>query len=102
MSGRSAKRGSAAVRRVGALALVLACALPGCGGEAGANAPANKGGGKGPGGVKGDAPAAEPLAVSVTAIAPTAIERFYRTSGTMRALRSAELVALQPGVVLEL
>ena len=98
------------MRRTGALGLhLLLCAglsasLVACGGEAGANAAASsKGGGKGPGGGKGgEAPVAEPLAVAVTAITPTAIERFYRTSGTMRALRSAELVALQPGVVLEL
>jgi membrane fusion protein, multidrug efflux system len=63
-----------------------------CGGEAGAN---GKGG-------KGEAAAAEPLAVAVTAITPTEIDRYYRTSGTLRALRSADLVALQPGVVLEL
>lgn len=100
MSGRSAKPGRIA-RRLGAIAFASLLGLAaGCGGEAGANA-AGKGGGKGAGG-KGEAPAAEPLAVAVTPIAPTAIERFYRTSGTMRALRSAELVALQPGVVLEL
>ena len=79
-------------------ALVLALHIPACGGEAGANAP---GKGPGPGGKDGAAPQ-EPLAVAVTAITPTAIDRFYRTSGTLRALRSAELVALQPGVVLDL
>ena len=71
--------------------LMAALVLSACGGEAGAN---GKGGGKGK--------PAEPLAVAVTAIAPAEIDRYYRTSGTLRALRSAELVALQPGVVLEL
>ncbi len=71
--------------------LLAALLVPACGGEAGAN---GKGDGKGK--------PAEPLAVAVTAIAPAEIDRYYRTSGTLRALRSAELVALQPGVVLEL
>ena len=74
------------LRLAGLLALWLAAA---CGGEAN-----GKGDGKGK--------QAEPLAVAVTAIAPAEIDRYYRTSGTLRALRSADLVALQPGVVLEL
>ena len=64
--------------------LLAALLVPACGGEAGAN---GKGDGKGK--------PAEPLAVAVTAIAPAEIDRYYRTSGTLRALRSAELVALQ-------
>jgi len=47
-------------------------------------------------------PEAEALAVAVTTLAPAKIERFYRGAGTLRALRAADLVALQPGVVLEL
>ncbi|HEY0135438.1 MAG TPA: efflux RND transporter periplasmic adaptor subunit, partial [Nannocystis sp.] len=82
---------------VGAALVLALLHIPACGGEAGANAP-----GKGPGGAGKDAAPQEPLAVAVTAIAPTAIDRFYRTSGTLRALRSADLVALQPGVVLDL
>lgn len=74
------------------MALGLLCA-PGCGGEAGAN-PAWKGG--------DDKKAPAPLAVAVVELAPAAIDRHYRTAGTLRALRTAELVALQPGVVLEL
>lgn len=70
--------------------LVLAGPLGGCGGEAN---------GKKGGDEKGKQAA---LTIAVTAIAPTEIDRYYRTSGTLRALRSAELVALQPGVVLEL
>lgn len=87
-----------AARRLG-LAIGLVLAAPACGGEAGANAPGGKGGkgGKGEGG-----PVAEPLAIAVVQVEPAAIDRHYRTSGTMRALRTADLVALQPGVVLEL
>ena len=78
-------------RSRGALAGLLGLWLAaGCGGEAN-----GKGDGKGK-------PGQEPLAVAVTAIAPAEIDRYYRTSGTLRALRSADLVALQPGVVLEL
>lgn len=102
MIGRVARVGreqaAGAARRGLRAALMLALLAGGCGGEAGANA---RGGPPGKGG-EGNGPAAEPLAVAVTAITPTAIDRFYRTSGTLRALRSAELVALQPGVVQEL
>lgn len=100
MHGRGAlERGlRGAARRLG-LALVLAAAA--CGGEAGANAPGGKGG-KGPGGKGEGGPVAEPLAIAVVQVEPAAIDRHYRTSGTMRALRTADLVALQPGVVLEL
>jgi len=86
-----------------ALVVMLAGSLPACGAEAGANAPGKGPPGKAPGGGGKDGAAPqEPLAVTVTSLTPTAIDRFYRTSGTLRALRSAELVALQPGVVLEL
>lgn len=80
---------------VAALLVLLAA----CGGEAGANAP-----GKGGRGGKGEGPGAvaEPLAIAVVELEPADLERHYRTSGTLRALRSADLVALQPGVVLEL
>jgi membrane fusion protein (multidrug efflux system) len=81
-------------------AALLLVTLAACGGEAGAGVPGKSGGdrsgkGEGPG-----APA--PLAIAVVEIEPAALERHYRTSGTLRALRSADLVALQPGVVLEL
>jgi membrane fusion protein (multidrug efflux system) len=79
------------------LACVIAWWLSACGGEAGANPAggADKKGMKGP-------PVAEPLAVAVTKLEPAAIDRHYRTAGTLRALRTADVVALQPGVVLEL
>ena len=101
MFGRSADRGSGRERRGRHAALLLATlvmtTMPGaCGGEAVANGP-----GKGGGGMKGSG-APGPLAIAVVEIEPAEIERHYRTSGTLRALRSADLVALQPGVVLEL
>jgi len=69
--------------------LVGLLVLAACGGEAN--------------GKKGDEKGKQAaLTVAVTAIAPAEIDRYYRTSGTLRALRSADLVALQPGVVLEL
>ncbi|WP_272002081.1 efflux RND transporter periplasmic adaptor subunit [Nannocystis radixulma] len=83
------------------LIAVLAVAPLACGGEAGAGGPGGPGG---PGGAKGrrGGPEAEALAVAVTTLAPVTIERHYRGAGTLRALRAADLVALQPGVVLEL
>ncbi len=81
-------------------AALLALTLAACGSEAGANAP---GKGAAPGGKgEGSGGVAEPLAIAVVELEPADLERFYRTSGTLRALRSADLVALQPGVVLEL
>lgn len=104
MNGRSAAGQGTRGRALAAFAVCLSLVTGACGGEAGATAEGKGGGKGGKAGGKGgpEGPAAEPLAVAVTAIAPTSIDRFYRTSGTMRALRSAELVALQPGVVLEL
>lgn len=82
-----------------ALLIVLLAAPPiACGGEAGAGGPGGPGAAKG----KRGGPEAEALAVAVTTLAPATIERFYRGAGTLRALRAADLVALQPGVVLEL
>jgi membrane fusion protein (multidrug efflux system) len=81
--------------------LLLSIALlvaPACGGEAGAGGPGGPGG---PGKRRGGGES-EPLAVAVTQLEPATIERFYRGAGTLEALRVADLVALQPGVVLEL
>jgi membrane fusion protein (multidrug efflux system) len=83
------------------VAALLVLTGPGCGGEAGAN-PSGKSDGKKGGGDGKKGPTAEPLAVAVVHLEPAAIERQYRTAGTLRALRTADLVALQPGVVLEL
>ncbi|WAS98781.1 efflux RND transporter periplasmic adaptor subunit [Nannocystis punicea] len=81
------------------LLLALLAVTPlACGGEAGAGGPGGPGGpGKGRRGGE-----AEALAVAVTTLSPATIERHYRGAGTLRALRAADLVALQPGVVLEL
>lgn len=80
------------------LIAVLAVTPLACGGEAGAGGPGGPGGpGKGRRGGE-----AEALAVAVTTLSPATIERHYRGAGTLRALRAADLVALQPGVVLEL
>lgn len=105
MFGHRADRAPRRPRR-GLLAALLLATLAACGGEAGANGPGQGGkGGQGKGGPgKGGQGEATPgpLAVAVVEIEPAALERHYRTSGTLRALRSADLVALQPGVVLEL
>lgn len=80
------------------LIALLAVAPLACGGEAGAGGPGGPGGpGKGRRGGE-----AEALAVAVTTLSPATIERHYRGAGTLRALRAADLVALQPGVVLDL
>ena len=94
MSTQAPRRSSCGSLRACVVVLLLAA----CGGEAGAN-PA--GGADKKGGMKGP-PVAEPLAVAVTKLEPAAIDRHYRTAGTLRALRTADVVALQPGVVLEL
>lgn len=96
MFGHSAERERGRGRR-GLHAALLLALLTACGGEAGANAPGKSGKGG-----KGEGAAAEPLTIAVVEVEPADLERHYRTSGTLRALRSADLVALQPGVVLEL
>ncbi|MCA9690333.1 MAG: efflux RND transporter periplasmic adaptor subunit, partial [Myxococcales bacterium] len=44
----------------------------------------------------------EPLSVPVTTLTPTTIERYYRSSGTLQAKRTADLVAVQSGIILDL
>lgn len=53
---------------------------------------------KGPGGRTGDKDG-QGLQVAVTRLEPAHIERFYRTSGTLRAIRAAEIVATQVGII---
>ncbi len=97
--------------RIALAALLILCGpgvVAGCGTQAGAEEPGGKGKGKGdrkgkgkgrggPGGMSGES--ADPLAVTVTTVRPASLSRYYRTSGTLKALRTAELVALQSGVV---
>lgn len=62
------------------------------------------GGGKGGPGGRGGPPggkrkAREALLVETTTLEPATIERYYQTSGTLQALREAELFALQLGII---
>lgn len=100
-------------------AFALAAAPIACGGASGADTSAEGGkgswggkrgegkgswGGKrgeGKGG-KGGKPEGSALSVETADIAPATIRRHYRTSGSLRALRSADLVATQSGIVLAL
>ena len=77
------------VRRLGlALALVLPAATSGCnGGGSPSWAADKKAGGE------------TTLRVAVTSLQPRRIERHYSTSGTLRARRSADLVATQAAIV---
>jgi membrane fusion protein (multidrug efflux system) len=75
------------------LTILLAATLGlACGGEEPSGAP----GGHAPGGKRG---AREALLVETTSLEPATIERFYQTSGTLKALREAELYALQLGII---
>ncbi|MCR9164487.1 MAG: efflux RND transporter periplasmic adaptor subunit [Nannocystaceae bacterium] len=77
---------------------ILAAALllgPSCeGGSGGAAGPGGPGGPPG-----GRRQAREALLVETTTLEPATIERYYQTSGTLQALREAELYALQLGII---
>ncbi len=81
------------------LTILFAAALLGLG----AGAACDGGGPGGPGGPggrpggKGGKPDA--LLVDTTTLEPATIERFYQTSGTLKALREADLYALQLGII---
>src|SRR5690606_7882347 len=89
------------------LALVAAgiLALPACEGIAGGGGGPGKGGGRegkggrghGKGGREGEP--AEVMQVEVVHLRAGPIERWYRSSGTLEAIRSAELVAVQPAII---
>ena len=89
------------------LALVAAgiLALPACEGIAGGGGGPGKGGGRegkggrghGKGGREGEP--AEVMQVEVVHLRAGPIERWYRGSGTLEAIRSAELVAVQPAII---
>ncbi len=95
------------------LPLVCGSGLVGCGGDAGAEEPGDrKGKGKGKGDRKGkgrgkgkgkwgggEEEPQGPLAVTVINVAPAPVYRYYRTSGTLKALRTADIVAIQSGVI---
>jgi membrane fusion protein (multidrug efflux system) len=68
--------------------LVLGLAVPGCEGAGGKHSWAGEG--------KQDK---VPLAIEVVGLERASIQRFYRTSGLLQALRSAEIVALQTGII---
>lgn len=90
-----------------ALSILLVAALgtsvPACDGAMGGG----PGGGKGPGGgegKKGSGPGGGPpgeaaMQVKVVRLVTAPIERWYQSSGTLEAIRSAELVAVQPAII---
>lgn len=89
--------------RVAVLTLVTALGMaPACEGSAGdgSEGAARKGGrgdGKGPAG-RGR-PEQDAMQVRVVHVSDAALERWYRSSGTLEARRSAELVAVQPAII---
>lgn len=91
-------------RRWSAASGLALCALVGlgavaCDGAKGAGP--GKGaaeGKKGPGGGRGG-PQGEAMQVKVVRLENAAIERWYQSSGTLEAIRSAELVAVQPAII---
>lgn len=86
--------------RVAAFALLLAAGLACSSGEGGGQGKSGHGkgghgkGGHGPGGPQGEA-----MQVQVVHLRNADIERWYRSSGTLEAIRSAELVAVQPAII---
>jgi len=78
------------------LTILLAAAWLGLACDSGeAKGPHGHGGGP-PGGKR---KAREALLVETTSLEPATIERYYQTSGTLQALREAELYALQLGII---
>lgn len=82
---------------LGRSALAISIALLGTALPAGCT-----GGGSKSWAAKGDRGRAESLLVDVTAVEPTSIERHYETSGTLQALRAAQIVAVQTGIIKKL
>jgi membrane fusion protein (multidrug efflux system) len=84
-----------------ALVLVWAASsvglLSGCPGADAQGRGRGQGGGHGPGGGGDDTKTA--MKVVVTQVRPERLERWYRASGTLTAVRSAELVAVEPGII---
>ncbi len=80
--------------RSAAIACLFLAASGGCESADAGGGPPGRGG---PG--KSGKRAREALLVSTTSLGPATIERFYQTSGTLQALREAEIVALQLGII---
>ena len=74
-----------------AVAAITGLGIVACG-DAGGNSWGGKGG-------KGGGKEKESLRVATVRLQPADIERYYRTSGTLKARREAQLVALQVGVI---
>ncbi|MCA9701160.1 MAG: efflux RND transporter periplasmic adaptor subunit, partial [Myxococcales bacterium] len=72
--------------------------LSACNGAEGAG-PGGKGGGKGRGGPGGGGGQDAPLAVEVGKLEQASIERHYRASGTLEALRQAEIRPIRAGII---
>lgn len=82
---------------LGALALTGTLACDGAmGGKGGGKGPGAEGKKKGPGGGPQDEAA---MQVKVVRLQTAPIERWYQSSGTLEAIRSAELVAVQPAII---
>lgn len=79
--------------------LAMLCLGPACDTGGGKGGPHGGHGGPGGPGGKGKGKAREALLVETTSLEPATIERFYQTSGTLQALREAELYALQLGII---
>jgi len=88
--------------RVAAFALLLAAGLacsPGEGEGGGKGKGGHGKGGHGKGGHGPGGPQGEAMQVKVVHLRNADIERWYRSSGTLEAIRSAELVAVQPAII---
>jgi membrane fusion protein (multidrug efflux system) len=75
---------------------VVACDAMG-GGQGGGKGPGGGEGKKGPG--PGGGPQEAAMQVKVVRLVTAPIERWYQSSGTLEAIRSAELVAVQPAII---
>jgi membrane fusion protein (multidrug efflux system) len=87
-----------------ALLVVLGGGVPACSGGMDANAGGKPGKGEGKGhgpgsGADGADEADAAMQVEVVYLETGPIERWYRSSGTLAAIRSAELVAVQPAII---
>lgn len=88
----------AGLARSALLSGLLGAVPGGCDGGGATGKGKGKGGPPGAGAQQGG-PEAATLPVTVVHLQTAAIERWYRSSGTLEAIRSAELVALQPAII---